>query len=68
MEQKRIEIKLKECCLTCEDFNPLGSFGFGYGLTDDRVIVCDHMKVCWKYLAKDSGTVDELLADSQTKE
>ena len=51
---KKIEIKLKECCLTCEHFDPSGCVGivptvFCCG-EPDRVIACGHMAVCKKYL------------------
>ena len=47
----KIEIKLKECCLTCEHFDPRGVIGFGMCATLDggREIACWHMKVCAKY-------------------
>lgn len=46
----KIEIKLKECCLSCEDFNPSGILGFGICADEKREISCGHMKVCYKYL------------------
>lgn len=51
---KKIEIKLKECCLVCEHFDPSGCVGivptvFCCG-EPDRVIACGHMAVCKEYL------------------
>lgn len=53
---EKIKIKLKECCLTCEHFDPGGIKGIGYSLgccvEPERVIACGHMEVCWKYNTK----------------
>lgn len=47
----KIEIKPKECCLTCEHFMPDGIIGLVYGSPDTkREISCGHMPVCKKYL------------------
>lgn len=50
---KKIEIKLKECCLTCEHFDPSGCIGLVPSVLccgePDRVIACGHMAVCAKY-------------------
>lgn len=50
---KKIEIKLKECCLTCEHFDPSGCNGIVPSVfccgEPDRVIACGHMEVCEKY-------------------
>ena len=50
---KEIEIKLKECCLKCEDFDPSGIQGIGPYVyccgEPDRIIACGHMRVCAKY-------------------
>jgi len=51
---EKIQIKLKECCLTCEHFDPSGIKGFiGYIACCgelERVIACGHMEVCRTYL------------------
>lgn len=51
---KKIEIKLKECCLTCEHFDPSGCSGVVPTVfccdEPDRVIACGHMAVCKEYL------------------
>lgn len=51
---KKIEIKLKECCLTCEHFDPSGCTGLAPSVfccgEPDRVIACGHMAVCKEYL------------------
>lgn len=55
---KKIEIKLKECCLTCEHFDPSGIQGISpYTICApaccgeyERIIACGHMKVCKTYL------------------
>ena len=56
---KKIEIKLKECCLTCENFDPSGCSGLTPSVfccgEPDRVISCGHMEVCWKYNTKNLG-------------
>lgn len=59
---KKIEVKLKECCLDCEHFDVSGIRGVssyqGYGCGDpERVIACGHMMVCGRYNDKreDSG-------------
>lgn len=54
---EKIEIKLKECCLSCEDFNPSGIIlGFSCcGIDGKREIACGHMKVCYKYMELDRG-------------
>lgn len=48
---EKIEIKLKDCCLTCEHFSPDGVIGFGLCTTFDgkRMISCGHTEVCAKY-------------------
>lgn len=50
---KKIEIKLKECCLKCEHFDPSGCVGLSPSVfccsEPDRVIACGHMEVCAKY-------------------
>lgn len=50
---KKIEIKLKECCLDCEHFDPSGCVGIVPSVfccgEPDRVIACGHMEVCEKY-------------------
>lgn len=50
---EKIEIKLKECCLTCEHFDPSGCTGLTPSVfccgEPDRVIACGHMEVCAKY-------------------
>lgn len=57
-KMKKIEIKLKECCLACEHFDPSGCSGLSpsvfYCGDHDRVIACGHMKVCKKYLFAES--------------
>lgn len=56
---KKIEIKLKECCLNCEHFDPSGCSGLTPSVfccgEPDRVISCGHMSVCKEYLS-DGGT------------
>lgn len=51
---KKIEIKLKKCCLDCEHFDPSGCTGLYPSVSccgePDRVIACGHMEVCKKYL------------------
>ncbi len=52
---EKIKIKLKECCLNCENFDPSGIQGlYPYSFTccgePERVIACGHMKVCKRYL------------------
>ena len=51
---KKIEIKLKECCLDCEHFDPPGCTGLTASVfccgEPERVIACGHMAVCKKYL------------------
>lgn len=57
----KIKIKLKECCLTCEHFDPKGIKGFGYCPPADgkREISCGHMEVCKTYLeAAENGNQD----------
>ncbi len=53
----KINIKLKECCLTCENFDPSGIKGLSPFIAccgePERVIACGHMEVCWKYNAKE---------------
>lgn len=48
----KIEIKLKECCLSCEHFDSTGvrniSMTSGY-YAGERVIACGHMDVCAMY-------------------
>ncbi len=55
---KKIEIKLKECCLTCEHFDPsVCTWLFAPVLCcgePDRVIACGHMEVCKKYSSVES--------------
>ena len=50
---EKIKIKLKECCLTCEHFDPSGIKGVGAYIVccgePERVIACGHMEVCAKY-------------------
>lgn len=50
---KKIEIKLKECCLMCDHFDPSGIQGIApsicYCGKPDRIIACGHMEVCAKY-------------------
>lgn len=50
---EKIEIKLKECCLTCKHFDPSGIKGLAYPIVccgePERVIACGHMEVCYKY-------------------
>ena len=50
---KKIEIKLKECCLTCEHFDPSGCIGLSIATIccgeGERVIACGHIAVCSKY-------------------
>lgn len=45
---EKIEIKLKKCCLTCENIAPDGIYGMS--LHPNREISCQHMPVCKKYL------------------
>lgn len=52
---EKIEIKLKECCLTCEHFDQSGIKGLSWsGFSccgePERVIACGHMAVCKTYL------------------
>lgn len=55
-----IRIKLKECCLTCEHFDPSGIKGFGAYMAccgkPERVISCGHMEVCKTYLESVEGS------------
>lgn len=56
---EKIEIKLKECCLTCKCFDPSGIQGLSpYSISccgePERVIACGHMAVCKKYLESTS--------------
>lgn len=50
----KIEIKLKNCCLTCEHFDASGIQVLGYGVIScfppKRIIACGHREVCKKYL------------------
>lgn len=46
---EKMEIRLKECCLTCNDFEASGAIGFLASATN-RYIGCSHMNVCYKYL------------------
>lgn len=48
---ERIEIKLIECCLTCEYFSPYGdAFALcANPFSKKREIACTHMPVCYKY-------------------
>lgn len=55
---QKIEIKLKECCLKCEHFDPSGIKGLSpYPISccgePERVIACGHMEVCYKYKSAD---------------
>lgn len=51
---KKIEIKLKECCLDCEHFDSSGCVGLNptacYCGEYKRTIACGHMEVCKRYL------------------
>lgn len=53
---EKIKIKLKECCLACDNFDSMGIKGIGLSLSccgeQERVIACGHMEVCWKYNTK----------------
>lgn len=49
-ELEPIKIKLKDCCLTCPDFDPRGVIGWGVCAIHEREIACGHMAVCYKYL------------------
>lgn len=55
---KKIEIKLKECCLKCEHFDQSGIKGLVYPTVccgePERVIACGHMAVCKQYLEFDA--------------
>lgn len=57
---KKIEIKLKECCLTCKHFDPSGCVGIVPSVfccgEPDRVIACGHMAVCKAYLSEEKGS------------
>lgn len=60
---EKIEIKLKECCLTCEHFDPNGIIGltypvYTYAEPEERVIACGHMAVCKVYL-ESGGRIGE---------
>lgn len=50
---KKIENKLKECCLACEHFDPYVCVEIASSVVycgdPDRVIACGHMDVCAKY-------------------
>lgn len=52
---EKMEIKLKECCLTCEHFSLrtdlLGIYGPCLG--SEREISCTHMPVCKIYNSED---------------
>ncbi len=62
---ERIEIKLKECCLTCEHFSPDGVIGFGMcPLDGKRVIACGHMPVCQRYIIASGGDKNDELQRS----
>lgn len=60
---EKIKIKLKECCLTCEHFDPSGIKGLGMyypalpcGCGEpERMISCGHMAVCKMYLESREG-------------
>lgn len=58
---EKIKIKLKECCLTCEHFDPSGIKGIVYPVVCcgelERVIACGHMEVCCKYLGCEAANV-----------
>lgn len=61
---EKLEIKLKECCLTCENFylrtELLGVYSCGCGMNDKRELSCVHMPVCYKYkLASGGETKDD---------
>ncbi len=54
---EKIKIKLRECCLTCEHFDPSGIKGLSMYYAPpcgcgeiERVIACGHMAVCKMYL------------------
>ncbi len=57
---QKIKIELKECCLTCEHFDPSGIKGLNMYYTTppcgcgepERVIACGHIEVCAKYCGK----------------
>lgn len=54
---ERMEIKLEECCLTCEHFK-LDMSGLGmFAPCDvaDRRLACEHMAVCGKYSGEKAG-------------
>lgn len=47
---EKIEIKLKECCLTCEHYYPDGiGMGCYCSISDKWEISCLHMAVCQTY-------------------
>lgn len=56
---KKIEINLKECCLSCDHFDPSGCTGLSPSVfccgEPDRVIACGHMAVCKEYMESEGG-------------
>ena len=53
----KLEVKLKECCLTCEHFYlDTGKIGImGCGPCGPRELACLHMLVCGKYMENRKG-------------
>lgn len=64
----KIKIKLKECCLTCEHFDPSGIKGFGAYIAccgePERMIACGHAEVCKTYLESSGGSNHGTLCNS----
>lgn len=63
---KKIEIKLKECCLKCEHFDSSGIQGLStYPLSccgePERVIACGHMAVCKEYNDDCKNSTDSVI-------
>lgn len=64
---EKIEIKLKECCLSCEHFDSSGIQGFlsfpslSCCREPERVIACGHMEVCYKYMGLKSQDTDQIV-------
>lgn len=60
---ERMEIKLKECCLTCEhiklDMSGLGMFAPLGEI--ERKLACEHMEVCWRYNAQETAKKEQLI-------
>lgn len=57
---EKIEIKLKECSLTCENYYPDG-IGIGSYCSigqEKREISCLHMPVCYKYTGRKPTAID----------